>query len=251
MTVAEDARQETRHHVELLRDGWPDKFVTPLWGSGGKASRYARSATAAAGTAATMEGNIYVSRAVLTAETAKKLGHTKRVSEKVAAGLVGLSLDIDVIGTPDGNGGTKQTGAPDIAHRPHSNPHSRPPEPSSPASANGGSPNATSHITLNLPSELVDAIVERAAVLVAARQGAEAAERLWTVDELAAYLAVDSVWVRRHQAELGGFRLSDGGGRNPIRFRRADVERFLAKRRLELPAGSRTDWRSDPDWAMQ
>jgi hypothetical protein len=77
-------------------------------------------------------------------------------------------------------------------------------------------------------------------------------ERLLTVDELAVMLATTPEWVRRHQAELGGYRLSEGGGRNPIRFRLSDVERFLAERRLRPPviAGA-TGWRDDPDWAVR
>ncbi len=75
------------------------------------------------------------------------------------------------------------------------------------------------------------------------------AEALLTVGELAAFLHVDPEWVRRHQAKLGAFRLSDGGGRNPVRFRRSDVERFLRERRLDPPE-SRGSWRDDPDWAV-
>jgi hypothetical protein len=106
--------EETRRHVELLRAGLPNELVTPMWSLKAKSSRYARSATAAAATATQMEGDIYVSVAVVTEETARKLGHRKRVKEEAAAGLVGLTLDLDVIGTPDGKGGTKQTGAPSI-----------------------------------------------------------------------------------------------------------------------------------------
>jgi hypothetical protein len=104
-----------------------------------------------------------------------------------------------------------------------------------------------------LTSELVEFVVECAAELLAERQqqNGAAAEPLLTVDQLAQTLATTPEWVRRHQAELGAFRLSDGGGRNPIRFRESEVERFLAARRLRPPArASARGWRDDPDWAL-
>jgi excisionase family DNA binding protein len=77
-------------------------------------------------------------------------------------------------------------------------------------------------------------------------------ERLLTVGELADRLNVSSEWVRRHQAELGGYRLSDGGGQNPVRFRESEVETFLAERRLRPTVRSgRNGWREDPDWALR
>jgi hypothetical protein len=107
-------------------------------------------------------------------------------------------------------------------------------------------------LTVRLTDEQLAQIVEGAAELVAERlQIAPAPERLLTVDELAEMLAVTSDWVRRHQADLGAFRLSSGGGRNPIRFRAADVERFLDERRLKprrhLPTGN---WREDESWCL-
>jgi hypothetical protein len=57
-------------------------------------------------------GDIYVSVSVINSATAKRLGKGRRVSEDCAAGLVGFTIDFDVIGTPDGKGGVKQTGAP-------------------------------------------------------------------------------------------------------------------------------------------
>ena len=100
-------------------------------------------------------------------------------------------------------------------------------------------------VTADQLRELEERITER--VL----EGVQAAvpERLLTVDELAQMFGTTPEWVRRHQAELGAYRLSAGGGRNPIRFRLADVERFLAKRRLRPPAGRDGSWRDDPDWA--
>jgi Helix-turn-helix domain len=103
-------------------------------------------------------------------------------------------------------------------------------------------------LTIGLPPEVVETIVERAAELIAARQPA-ALEPLLTVDELAEHLHVSPDWIRRHQAQLGGYRLSDGGGRNPVRFRVSDVERFLSERRLTPPRRAGDRWRDDPDWA--
>ena len=95
-------------------------------------------------------------------------------------------------------------------------------------------------------------ITERAAELLAERLPVPVApERLLTVDELAGVLAVTPDWVRRYQADIGAFRLSEGGGRNPICFRATDVERFLAERRLKpcrpAPFGN---WREDEDWCL-
>jgi hypothetical protein len=108
-------------------------------------------------------------------------------------------------------------------------------------SANGATP-----LRLELPPKLQEQIAQRAAELVAAGQ----AERLCTAEEVAEHLQVDTEWVRRHQAELGAFKLSDGAGRAPIRFRMVDVERFLAGRRLKPPTARRKSL-NDPDWAIQ
>jgi hypothetical protein len=107
-------------------------------------------------------------------------------------------------------------------------------------------------VTIDVSAELVAVVTERAAMLVADRQQSRF-EPLVTVDQLATALATTPEWVRRHQAELGAFRLSDGGGRNPIRFRVSDVERFLAVRRLKPAAAKSTarGWRADPDWALR
>lgn len=106
-------------------------------------------------------------------------------------------------------------------------------------------------LTLDVSSELVERVAEQAAQLVAARQRNSEPEPLLTVNQLADTLATTPGWVRRHQAELGAFRLSDGGGRNPIRFRASEVERFLATRRLRPSAkASAPGWRDDPDWAL-
>jgi Helix-turn-helix domain len=92
--------------------------------------------------------------------------------------------------------------------------------------------------------ELEDRVLERVLKQVRAAE----AERLLTVSEVAEMFRVDETWVRRHQKELGGYRLSDGGGRNPIRFRAATVERYLRKRQFKSrPARS---WRDDDDWAL-
>jgi hypothetical protein len=104
-------------------------------------------------------------------------------------------------------------------------------------------------LTLDVSPELIEQVVERATQLVAERS--RPPEPLLTVEQLADTLATAPEWVRRHQAELGAFRLSDGGGRNPIRFRASEVERFLAARRLRPPAKvGAGQWRDDAEWAL-
>lgn len=101
-----------------------------------------------------------------------------------------------------------------------------------------------------LTDEQLDEIAGRVAALLPFREAATP-ERLLTVDDLAEMLGTSADWVRRHQAELGGYRLSDGGGRNPVRFRLSVVERFLAERQLRPPAKAPANgWREDPDWAL-
>jgi hypothetical protein len=77
---------------------------------------------------------------------------------------------------------------------------------------------------------------------------AESPGPLMTVEQVAAHLAVDAEWVRRHQADLGGFKLSPGQN-GPVRFRLADVERALEERRLRPSRSAARGWRDDPDWA--
>lgn len=94
-------------------------------------------------------------------------------------------------------------------------------------------------------------IARLAEVLAPYLSSRQAPEPLLTVDELAERLKVSPDWVRRHQAELGGYRLSDGGGRNPVRFRESEVESYLSKRRMRPPVkAGRNRWREDPDWAL-
>lgn len=108
---------------------------------------------------------------------------------------------------------------------------------------------AMAAVTLDVSSELIEQVVERATQLVAERS--RPPEPLLTVEQLADTLATTPEWVRRHQAELGAFRLSDGGGRNPIRFRASEVERFLVARRLRPPAKvGAGQWRHDVEWAL-
>jgi hypothetical protein len=108
-----------------------------------------------------------------------------------------------------------------------------------------------SSLSIDLPPGVVEIIVERTAALIASRQP-PVPERLITTSQLAEHLQVTTDWVRRHQAVLGAFRLSDGGGRNPIRFRLSDVERFLSQRRLTPPAkAAKGGWREDPEWASR
>ncbi len=107
-------------------------------------------------------------------------------------------------------------------------------------------------LTVRLTEEQLTQIAARTAELMPERSPAAVVrESLLTVGELAEMLAVTPDWVRRHQADLGAFRLSDGGGRNPIRFRASEVERFLAARRLRPSAKALAHgWRDDPDWSL-
>jgi hypothetical protein len=102
-------------------------------------------------------------------------------------------------------------------------------------------------LAVTLTDEQLEQLAARVAELLPATVQAPP-ESLLTVDALAELLGTSPDWVRRHQAQLGAFRLSEGGGRNPIRFRASNVERFLAERRLTPPA--RASWREDPDWAL-
>jgi hypothetical protein len=92
-------------------------------------------------------------------------------------------------------------------------------------------------LTVRLTDEQLTQIAERTAELLPGRlPAAVTPEPLLTVDELAEMLAVT---------------LSEGGGRNPIRFRPSDVERFLAERRLKPRQYARPgDWRKDEDWCL-
>ena len=106
-------------------------------------------------------------------------------------------------------------------------------------------------LAIVLTDAQVDELAARVAALLPARDAATR-EQLLTVDDLAEMLGTSADWFRRHQAELGGYRLSDGGGRNPVRFRASVVERFLADRQLRPPAkASANGWRDDPDWALR
>jgi hypothetical protein len=102
--------EETVRHVELLREGLPGGFSTPLWAAQDKRSRYVRHPSAASG----LQGDAYVCVSVLRYEDAQKLGKHRRVSNENATGLVGLTIDFDVVGTPDGKGGVKKAGAPSV-----------------------------------------------------------------------------------------------------------------------------------------
>jgi hypothetical protein len=104
-----------------------------------------------------------------------------------------------------------------------------------------------SPLALEIPQEAIEQIAAQVVKLLPEREPA-VVEKLLTVEQLAEYLQTAPEWIRRHQAELGGYRLSDGGGRNPIRFRATEVEVWLAARRL-TPPPNRDDWRSDADWS--
>jgi hypothetical protein len=93
--------------------------------------------------------------------------------------------------------------------------------------------------------KLEDRIVER----VLERMRAAEIEKLLTVSEVAQMFGVDEVWVRRHQRELGGYKLSEGAGRSPLRFRASVVEKFLSRHQLKTPTTARS-WREDERWAL-
>jgi CO/xanthine dehydrogenase Mo-binding subunit len=117
-------------------------------------------------------------------------------------------------------------------------------QPSPPVDVPAGKQSNVVALTVALGEEQLAELAARVSELLPS----QAPERLLTVDELAEMLGTSQDWVRRHQAELGGYRLSDGGGRNPVRFRMSVVEKFLADRQLVAPA--RAAWREDPDWSM-
>jgi hypothetical protein len=100
---------------------------------------------------------------------------------------------------------------------------------------------------ISLDDEQLTELARRVADLLA---GGASPAPLLTVAQLAEHLGTTPEWCRRHQAELGAFRLSAGGGQNPIRFRLSDVEAFLEAHRLRPPAAGR-HWRSDPEWALR
>jgi hypothetical protein len=105
-------------------------------------------------------------------------------------------------------------------------------------------------LRITIPDDQLAELEARITARVLDQVNAAAPERLLTVDQLADMLGTTPEWVRRHQRELGAYRLSDGGGRNPIRFRVSDVERFLAQRRLRPPARA-GHWRDDREWALR
>jgi excisionase family DNA binding protein len=57
-------------------------------------------------------------------------------------------------------------------------------------------------------------------------------ERLWTVDETAAYLGVSTKFCRRHAVELGAMKVG-----SHLRFRPSSVERYLESRSLSPRRG--------------
>ncbi|CAN5743262.1 hypothetical protein BH18ACT15_BH18ACT15_11860 [soil metagenome] len=52
-------------------------------------------------------------------------------------------------------------------------------------------------------------------------------DRLWDVDEVAAYLGTSTKTVYRHAARLGASKAPGG-----LRFRKADVDRYVEQQRL-------------------
>lgn len=59
-------------------------------------------------------------------------------------------------------------------------------------------------------------------------------DRLLTVAEVAAWLALGQGWVREHAAELGAVRTGDDP-RSPLRFARHDIEQWIDEHRLRPP----------------
>jgi hypothetical protein len=59
-------------------------------------------------------------------------------------------------------------------------------------------------------------------------------DRLLTVAEVAAWLALGQGWVREHAAELGAVKTGDDP-RSPLRFARRDIERWIEAHRLRSP----------------
>lgn len=104
-----------------------------------------------------------------------------------------------------------------------------------------------------LDAEQVAALEQRIVERVLESVAAKPVERLLTVSELADMLGTSEEWCRRNQAHLGAFKLTDGAGRAPIRFRLRDVEAYLTTRRLRPPVtlGANGGWRSDPDWSVR
>lgn len=85
--------------------------------------------------------------------------------------------------------------------------------------------------------------IDRIADLVATKLAAQRPQpRYVNVRGAAAYLAMSEDWVRAHAAELGGARMGDGG-RGSLRFAVADLDAFVARRRLEPPAPEKRDRR--------
>lgn len=103
-------------------------------------------------------------------------------------------------------------------------------------------------IAITLTDDQLADITAAVAERVLQQVGHQKLERLLTVDETAEMLQTSTDWVRRHQADLGAIKLSEGGGRNPIRFRMADVERFIQTRQLKP---SSNGWRQDSEWSRR
>jgi predicted DNA-binding transcriptional regulator AlpA len=59
-------------------------------------------------------------------------------------------------------------------------------------------------------------------------------DRLLTVAEVAAWLALGQAWVREHAAELGAVKTGDDP-RSPLRFARRDIEQWIDEHRLQAP----------------
>jgi hypothetical protein len=100
---------------DLLPHGAPDgtRFALAQITRTGCASRYFRSAAGVPAAVTAGARDWYVGVALADAENLPP--RTERVSNAAAVGLLGLVLDVDLAGSPDGRGGTRKGGAPSLA----------------------------------------------------------------------------------------------------------------------------------------
>lgn len=69
-------------------------------------------------------------------------------------------------------------------------------------------------------------------------QSAETRQRLLSVDEVAEWLGVSTVWVRDHAAgrrrpKLPAVKLGQDGGKGLWKFQAGDIENFIQEQRTE------------------
>jgi hypothetical protein len=107
---------EIELHLDLLLTGMPKSCALALWTPRGRRSYYYGAADHPRADAEKLaqQGDVYVSVSAVDRETARKLGQGRRPAATDAGLLTALTVDLDVIGTPDGRGGVKQRGAPTL-----------------------------------------------------------------------------------------------------------------------------------------